>query len=224
MLCATASLHSMAPNIMTLFVKHWYSEQDFDSQKLIKKLKQPGKYPRMMFKHMIKKMAQPGLYASYAGFMTYSDADGQIVFPRKHTKNEIIYVITPKIRPVIIHGTAVEFFIIDENKPAEMYRLTRQKTDDNQYYWHTEEIKIPQNRRVPSSAIVIHAKPKNIKIPTKPYATIDGQNLLLPPIFTKNEGVNVQQTLAILKVNKFFQPVDKRFKYTAKTYATAIMP
>ena len=64
-----------------------------------------------------------GIFATYGGFLTVSDLNGEITFPRKHRKPFIYLIITEKMSPIIRSGNTIDHWELVEDTPVEMYKF-----------------------------------------------------------------------------------------------------
>ncbi len=168
-----------------------------------------------------------GLYATYYGFSSYLNSNGQITFPRKTTKDKIVLIITKQLYPIITQGQTVNYFIRLQDTPIAYYECTRHF--DNvvkQYYWETRQIEAPRSSIIPVDAIVLHAKPNELYIPEGFSKTIGGQNLILPIIYPTKELNHSYSSLAFLKIKKFFAPIvpNTEIKRSGDRYSLLIQP
>jgi len=173
----------------------------------------------------INAYTQRGIIATYHGYTTFSDHNGEIRFPRKHTSDDMFYVVTRSIQPVMGQGETVQHFTITKPDEARMYYLER-KQDEQQAstYWDVRELDVTQDRKVPASAMVIFSHPEHIIVPVGTFATIDDGNLILPDMYVTKDMPIGPNALAFLRVNKYFAPVTRAHTYTADRYATGLRP
>jgi len=215
----TTMLHTASPHIITVFIKPYYV---FNSPDAHKKLKKPGAITRTLLKHSLRG-PQQGIYATYAGFVTHSDINGQISFPRKHEQEEITYVLTQKIKPVIIKGNTVNYFVATSADETAFFSLKRlSDAQKNLYYWRVKRIETPTNKRIPVFALQFFVKPHHLFIEEGDFVTENSPHLFLPPIYTTKALTAGANALLFLKVSKFFSPIKFAYNYTTERYATLI--
>ncbi len=210
------------PNIIAFF-KYEKPFIDLEAELLKEKIEKPGKINRWGLKQLLTiPLSTLGIIGAYAGYCTVSNSIGQLTFPRKHAKDEITVVITQKIKPVIVRGQTVRNFIVTPGAPSQWYTFTRNPADQKirTPYWTVKDLDVTENTRIPAEALIIFAKPEDIKIPTSPIATIGGTTLLLPTLdITKLYRVE-PNALQFLKVSKYFSPVKQYRRYLADRFAT----
>lgn len=215
----------ISPHIITFFVEPYEEQPTKDQQKIQKVIETPGKLNHTILKKRLLNTRNQGLYATYFGFVTHSDANGQVTFPRKHLKDEITFVVTQRIKPVMLKGNTVHHFDLGATIDAAYYQLVRKQDSSKKFfYWDAKKIDIPTNRRIPISAIVLFAKPDNVIMYEGATVTDNNQNLVLPPIYVKPTITTGINALAFLKISKYFRPIKFVYNYTPERYATMIKP
>ncbi len=215
---------AMAPHTIMCFCKpapHLYADKPENIQ-----LPQTDQdLQNAILKSQIDRFTKRGIIATYHGYVTFSDQNGQLLFPRKHTSDDIFYVVTRNIRPVISHGETVRSFIIENPKQTRMYYLQRKQNEkQNITYWEVKEIEVTDEQHIPPSSMIIFSNPDHIIVPTGTFTTIDGGNLLLPDLYIK-KGIPIgPNVLAFLPLSKYFAPVTHTYAYTSDRYATSTRP
>lgn len=210
----------MAPHTIMCFCKpavHLYADQPGN----IELPKTTQELQDKIFEAQIERFTRRGVLATYHGYVTFSDQNGQILFPRKHTRDDMFYVVTRKVRPVITYGETVQHFTIDNAEATRMYYLKRMQDEDNNVtYWDVSELEVKAGQHIPPSAMIIFSNPEHIIVPTGIFKTIDGGSLLLPDLYIK-KGIPIgPNVLAFLPLNKYFTPVNHTYAYTSDRYAT----
>lgn len=157
-----------------------------------------------------------GLYASYAGTITHSDKDGQILFERKSPEPKVRVLITNNIKPIPIDPLdqkTLYGFIVAPDAEAQEYLFERlQDPETEDYAWHAKPVPIDKNLRIPYDTIIVYANPHHIIVPLGPTATTVSENFVLPDFYV-TEGYNsALNTLRFLKIRHYFAPV--AFDYT----------
>ena len=213
------------PHIITFFVQP-YQEQAIRPREKVQIITEtPGKLNRTILKKQLQSTRNQGLYATYFGLVTHSDANGQITFPRKHFKNEVTFVITQRIKPVMLYGNTVHHFDMSTSMPADFYRLElKEDVSKKIFYWDTKKIDAPTNRHVPVSAIILFAKPEHVIIYQGKTVTDASENFVLPTVYVKPTITTGINALSFLKISKYFRPVKFVYNYTPERYATMIKP
>ncbi len=222
LLVADEPTRQVRPSVITLFFQQYFAQELAEG---LEKMKKPGRIHRMIFKEQLRSTLQQGIYAAYAGFCTRSDPNGQIVFPREHQGDEITYVVTQRIKPVLVNDATVRYFVLAESAAAEYYKLTRQFDPQKKvYYWRVKKIATPTNRRIPVMGITIFAKPQHLIIQEGDFITEGGANFILPDIWVTKYNTASVNALVFLKNSKYFAPVNKEYRYADERYATLINP
>ncbi len=221
---------AQSSSIITFFIKPYpqeittgeSSEQKEDIQSIDIT---PGAVNRALLRNKTSHRRYQGIYATYSGFSAYSDGNGQITFPRKHTSELITLVVTPHMQPIIFQGTSVQYFTIDPDTPAAWYTFTRGINPlDNKLSWLIRSVSIPKNRRIPAHAIVINAQPQEIIIHEGLTPTYPSPNMILPDIYAANSISTTLDALSFLQVNRYFAPVKTIYAYGTNRYAVLAMP
>ncbi|MFA6066108.1 MAG: hypothetical protein WC707_02915 [Candidatus Babeliaceae bacterium] len=212
---------TITPHIITIFIKP--SDTMPTNTPVDKKLNKPGTINRTIIKHHLKTFHNKGVYATYAGFVTHSDNNGQIIFPRKHEKNEMIYVLTQKIKPVILQGNTVNYFIATPQADVAYFKA-EQLFDEHKkiYYWHVAQQPVPDNRIIPPLSLHFFVKPEHMVIPEGDFVADNNPNLLLPTVYTTKDITIGTNSLLFLKISKFFSPIKFAYNYTTERYALRI--
>lgn len=147
------------------------------------------------------------LYVLFEGFVD-TVKQNQAHFPRLTQDETINLIVTRRIHPVVLQGNTVQFLVRDTNTEIAYYQLTRCKDETaNFYYWEITALPIPQDKKIPSNALIIFAEPEHIYVPTEPVATIGGPHLILPVIYTKRDLEKNYDALKFLTINRYFSPI-----------------
>jgi hypothetical protein len=203
-----ANIWVMANPTISFFFKPYHSPE-----KIVESLKRPDVIATHSFHSIIEQTPIAGIFATYAGYITVSDYSGEVIFPRKHQKAGVEIIVTTAIMPVSLFENTIDHWNLVPNVPATMYSC-EEKYDENTktYYWETQELPLPTNRKIPLSAIVIIARPRNIIIPSEKVTTLKTANLTLPPIYVE-KGINiVLNSTYILHIRHLFRAVESQQK------------
>lgn len=212
--------HSLfAEQLITLFLKP-YPDLPIKaaSQRLAPKLDKVGKLSSNRAKHILPPSVS-GIFATYGGFLTVSDLNGELSFPRKHTKPFVYLLVTEKISPIIMAGNTIHHWELEEDVPASMY-LMEQKWDDRVriHYWDVTQVPVPENNRVPLESIAIFADPKYVYVPLGLSLFKESPHLILPDIYIKR-GINLTATaLFILNLTHYFGSILPLYKKQPDRY------
>jgi hypothetical protein len=179
-----------------------------DAEKIHKKLARPEKVAKYTARGILQPSMVEGILATYGGYVTSSDYNGELSFPRKHTKNSVEIVITPEIVPVPLFENTILNWRRVPGLPAAMYECEQLYNEQkDQYNWQTREIPLSENMTIPLSAVVIIAKPKNMRMETSATPTHASGNFVLPNVYVK-KGINITDNcLYLLTIRHFFKPV-----------------
>jgi hypothetical protein len=204
-----ASMHLCHASSSIILSLRPYPEQKVAPQeKLSSDMKTPGKLTKKILKNYgMKPGGTEGVLATYMGFVAVSSVDGQISFIRNHKNPGVTILISQVIEPIMMLSNIVHHWEIKPDVPARMYTMQRIQDEETKlYYWDTQEVTLPENRRISLETIVIFAKPDNIVVPTGITLTEGGPQLVLPTIYTRKGFNLVPRSLVFLKIRHFFGP------------------
>lgn len=180
-----------------------------DIKKVTQKIKKPGRLAKHAAHGIVQHAPVAGILVTYAGYVTASNDTGEIVLPRKHQKADVTVLVTPEMTPIALFENTILHWQLIPGLPAQMYSCELKQNDKTGgYYWNTQEVALPEDSKIPLSAIVITADPKNIVVNTGQSITNETANLVLPDIFVR-KGINiVKNSSYMLTVRHFFKPIN----------------
>lgn len=184
-----------------------------DIEKMSQKLRKPRNISKHTVNGIINYVPIAGILATYSGYITASDYNGEVIFPRKHQKSSVDIIVTPELTPVALFENTVHHWELIPGVPAAMYSCEQKYNDKTgQHYWETKEVNLPVDRKIPLASIVIIAKPKNIVIPSGVNQARETANLVLPPMYVV-KGINiVANSMYMLTIRHLFKPLDSKNK------------
>lgn len=161
------------------------------------------------------------LQATYGGFFTSSNHNGEIVLPRKTQVLDFYVLIANQIKPVLNILNNVSYLQIPTGTLATMYHITTEinpLTDKAE--WLTTVTEIPEDQQVPLHTIIIFADPSNVSMQTGLSKIKLDSHLILPNLYLKEPLIN--QTLALLLPNMrpFLGKLETAYALTPYGYAT----
>jgi len=206
-------------NIITFFLKP-YPKIHTPKRALrkAKKIARPKKYAKYILRAISNRYYTSGIYSSYMGYLTASDLNGQIIFPRKHKKPNINIVITKHIFPVLMLENTAHHWEISDKSKAKMFNIER-KHDvlAKTYFWDAKKVDLPKDNIISKDTIVIIAKPKHVYVPEGITITKKNPQLILPSIYVK-KGVNkIKNSLYVFGIKNLFATLKSSYK-KAKTH------
>ena len=219
-------LPCFAEQRITFFVRTFPAlEDEVDVNKLLQDAVDPQKISHHILR--AEQLSYPfnGLMGSYAGYFTVSSPfNGQMSFPRKQQKPLLHYVVTPNVEPVIMLGKTVHHLELIKGMPAAFYSAQRKQDPDTEYfYWTIQPEQLPADGVIPLSAIVLFAKPKNVRIVPGIFNTIDGPQLQLPDVYVRKGIDLISGAFSVLKIKHFFRSIVPVYKKgTAQSWITQI--
>jgi hypothetical protein len=223
-----AAQPSQAKTLLTFFIQpiseSEQSEQEDQSTKFMHTLAKPARVSRLILKNRLQHVPYRGIYATYAGLVTHSDQNGQITFPRKTLRDDLMLVITSRLQPLVLHGTTVQQLLLREGFPAALYHLERLKNqNDGVYYWHITRLPTPANYAIPDQAVILLADPDHIVVPADDIVTIPGTTLFLPTLYAIKDMDAAVTALSFLKISRYFSLVKTSYQESNDRYASLIM-
>src|SRR5579862_4552201 len=185
--CLSIQHTCFGDEIITLFLSPYpVTSENETGQTMSDTLKNPGKIAHHSLHGVLQKNIISGIFATYGGYLTTSDNNGMLSFPRKHENPTINILITQQITPSVMTENTLHHWELEAGVPAKMYTATRQQdTVADLFYWDVQEAPLPEDNRIPLDAIIIFAKPKHIYVPIGITPTKNKPNLILPDIFVK---------------------------------------
>lgn len=191
-------------------------------ESLSKKLKQPSFISKKQWEHKRLSSGVPGIMSLYLGEVCLSDKNGQLTFPRGGLQAPIINLIVTKgIQPVYIVAPAtVHNWMLDQQKPAEMYQFKYNKDQETElYYIETTKVPLPQDSMIPLGTIIIIADPSSVFVPLGATITHYSPNLILPHIYIKKNFDFSYNALYTNSIKQYFDSIRSEYKPEELTVA-----
>lgn len=214
-------------SVITFFITEESPEQlvtKVHNERLVSKpLQQPS------FIHGIEKdrswLDQPGvdgIQASYLGYITTSDKNGQITFPRLQQSDTIHLLITPAIEPqFMISPSLIHHWITKTNQPAAFYEISRKKNKNlNTYYFDTKILDIPE--KLEPNTLILFAHPEHIHVPIGISLNSYSTNFILPELHAKKFNT-VKNSLYTLSIKQYFEQINTESKNNAPTIISMVI-
>ncbi len=220
----------VSPHIITFFVRPLPIAPSSGIQKAIAAQKKRMVHDKILQPVISKVLNLPflhaGLYASYAGTITHSDKDGQILFERKSAQPKLRVLITNSIKPIPVDPFKQKTlfgFLVAPDVQAQEYLFERlQDPETEQYAWHVSPVSIDKDMRIPYDTVILYANPQHIIVPLGPTATTVSENFVLPDFYV-TEGYNsALNTLRFLKIRHYFAPMTFDFTFLPSEYQKKI--
>lgn len=183
--------------------------------------KPPSKLSRKMIKGQYTAYFKPalgGFMAIYAGYITYSDLNGIISFPLRHSAPKIYLAITSEIRLIKVRDNTVSHReYAPQEAPVQLYVFEKKQENEGQVYWSIKEEKVPTNNKINPLTLILLTKPKNIVVAPGDYITNPGIQLVLPEVYVVGNGGVVQTILKSLDYKSFFERIKVEEKKVSDT-------
>lgn len=213
--------HSLrAEQVITLFLKPYpVVSIEAASKKLAQKFNKPGKVATNRSKHILPAQVS-GIFATYAGFLTVSNYDGQISFVRKHSKPFIYFLVTERFTPILRSGNTIDHWELEEGIPARMYKMEQiEDSDSHMPIWQVTQEPLPANNIIPLESMVLIADPKYVYVPVGISLYKASPHLLLPDVYIK-KGINLtQNALYIVNLTHYFGSIIPIYKMEKVRYS-----
>jgi len=196
-------------------------------EKLGNKITNPEKLNRKMLKANLRAKVIPslsGFLGTYAGYISYSNENGILTFPIRHTPTSKIYLlIASELDLNFIRSNTLSCLTTDTNS-AELYLYERKKDKNEALYWDVKKINITENQKVNDLTVAILAKPKNIFIAEGQFKTTENANLILPNnIYVINHDENAEKIMNFLDIQRYFEEIRIEKQKTSETYNQEII-
>lgn len=213
--CFSTTVQHAKPIITFFFKPLSTQQQPPDTDKLKKKLQTPRGTAKLALRPLFEGTGPliSGICSTYAGYLAFSDTNGQTIFPRMHDEPVIYIVITRGVDPIIMLGYTVHHLEIQPGAPAVMYKLERKQDEETDlFYWNIEQKELPEDNVIPLEAITIFAKPRYFEMPTGIILAEKGPNLELPDIYVRPGLKKVLENLYSLNLMHYFSRVHLHMK------------
>lgn len=210
-----------ADHLISFFLRPYpVIDQKAASKKIANKLHRPGKIISNHTKRIIPPKLS-GIFATYGGFLTTSNLDGEISFPLKHENPGVYVLVTEKITPIVMSANTLHHWELIEDTPSKFYLFERRYDPTTQvYYWDVSAQPLPKNNIIPLETMVLFANPKYVFIPLGITPVAPDPNLLLPDIYIKN-GLNIAlDSLYVLNLSHYFGPIFFLYQKDTKRYSS----
>lgn len=161
------------------------------------------------------------LQATYGGFFTSSDYNGQIVLPRKTQALDFYVLITSQIKPVFNILNNIAHLQILEHESAVLYHITTAiNPETNKLEWLTTLEELPEEHEIPLHTIIIFTNPSNLTMQTGSSKIQLDSHLILPSLYLNQPLVNHELALTLPNSRPFFGKLETAYALTPYGYAT----
>lgn len=180
--------------------------------------------PGSIAKHCVACIAKhspvAGIIATYNGYVSVSDYNGEIVFPRRHQKPVVNILITKELIPIFMFSKTIHHWELVPGVPAVMYSIKRIDNPDGDSEWDITSMDVPADNKIHPATLIIDADPKFIIINQGKTPTIQSPNLVLPPVLVKKGIEIVPRSIENLDIRFLFKPVATKNKQEAVRLTT----
>jgi len=212
----------IADPVITFFIEPYPLIMPKDSvESFGDRLQQPRTIAKYALRqHVPTEAINAGIFGTYAGYLTATDMNGQIIFPLMQRKPAINLLITPSIKPVIMFGNTLSHWELVAKAPAIMYRIER-KTEKvtepepvEAFYWQAKKVNLPKNGKIPFDTVILFEKPNHMYLPLLEgiEPTIKNPNMIIPTIYIKKHTSKLDTALEVLTFREFFSGLSKLYQ------------
>ncbi|MBP6869598.1 hypothetical protein KBC04_01830 [Candidatus Babeliales bacterium] len=212
--------------VITFFIKEEIQKKEepvvVNERFMSKKLSQPSFIKAIgKDRSWLDQPGVDGLQASYLGYITISDKNGQITFPRQQQSDTIYLLVTPQMQAeFMLSPTLIHHWIVNKNSPYAFYEISRKKNKKlNTYYFDIKKIEIP--KKVPLNIITIYAHPDHIQVPVGILLNTYSTNFILPELQAKKINT-VKNSLYTLSIKQYFEQINIESKNDMPTITTMV--
>ena len=176
--------------------------------------KTPGQISNKLLKKTFKNKIIPdvaGFLAIYAGYIDYSNKDGLISFPLRHTPaTKAFLLITEEIKLTKVKGNTFSYATTNTtNTNAELYVCEKKKNKNNILYWEVKKTNLPTTGRINPLTITLLTNPKNVFVEEGDFKSEKSNNLILPNnIYIVGNKNNTKILLRSLNITQYFEPIE----------------
>lgn len=210
-------------SVITFFLQPYPTVAKPLNEERIKKYSHKLQQPGYLFKKIVKgtrvATGSDGVMSTYLGFVSTSDLNGKVTFPRKHQKATVNLLVTKGIKPVfIVAPDTLNNWMLDESEQAAMYNFTLHHDAETElFYIEATTAPLPKNKMIPLETIIIIADPKNVFVPQGATITDYSVNLILPNIYIKKHFNFSYNALYTLSIKQYFGSINQEYKQEKQT-------
>lgn len=214
-------------SVITFFIKEKAPEEKKQKKRNTKFISEGLTQPS--FIHAVGKdrswLNQPGvdgIQAAYAGYVTISDKNGQITFPRLQQNDMIHILVTPEIEPeFMMSPTLISHWITKHNRPMAFYEISRKKHKElKTYYFDVKKLKAPTD--ISLDTIIIFAHPDHIFVPVGISLNTYSTNFVLPELQAQKIDTS-KNSLYTLSIKQYFEQINIENKNDMPSIATMVV-
>lgn len=164
-----------------------------------------------------------GFLVLYNGYRDFSNKDGFVQLPLRHTSPKLYVLITSKIELQTIMGNTIACpvtpqgavnstlpsLILKDDVPAEMYLFEKKKDNNNNIFWRVSKVNRPADGVINPITMVILTNPMNIFVQVGDYLTTDSPHMVLPAaIYVLGSQGNERIAMgALSSLDRFYEPI-----------------
>lgn len=182
---------------------------------------------KLAIKGEFKKILTPklsGFTAIYSGYLDISNRDGLIQFPLRQVADKIYVAFTDKINLIKVkNNTFSHREFADPGKyPTKLYLYEKMEDEKKNMFWRVQEVQLPADNKISPLTIVIFTNPSNVFVKTGDFICARGRHMILPSIYVIDTYNQALGALNILKLKRFFEPINLEDKPATEKSTQAI--
>ena len=191
--------------------------------------KPPSQISRKILQSRLNNNIAPaldGFLTTYYGYLDYSNKNGKIAFPLRHSPaNKVNLLIAPQIKLVKVAKNTIGYADLEGKEDSmALYSYEQKKDKNNALYWKVQRKALPENKRIDPLTITILTKAKNIFVEEGDFQTEENSNLILPNnIYVLGNISNTKILLRALDYARYFEPIELEMKKSSDTVDQTII-
>ena len=146
-----------------------------------------------------------GIFAFYCGYSGISDNEGLLILPSFEIKNKLTIIVTKSIHPAIFSKNIPSYFFIPKNEDSLWYECLG-KEKNGSFYWQIENIKIPNNKKVPENALIIIGDCNLINFEKEPQFSAFIGNIIVPTAIVNEKFTRGIYAINLINNLKYYYP------------------
>lgn len=160
------------------------------------------------------------IQATYAGYFTNSNHNGQLILPRKTQALDFHLLITNHIEPVFSILNNVSHLLVPTYEENKLYHIRTNLNANNTQEWLVTLEDLPADRHIPLHTIVILSDPNNLSMQVGTSPMQISSHLILPSLYLTEPLINIELALYLPNNRPFLGKLQTAYSLTPYGYAT----
>jgi hypothetical protein len=171
-------------------------------------LVQPKNHAFLILKKIQTRSPLDGILATYAGYLTASNPQGEIIFPRHQQHTPLFLAITEIVKPVLRFRNIIDHFEFSQSKPTSFFQIDLlYDQEKKQDVFSIHEAQIPEDNIVPYPTIIIFGNPDEFEISNTSFPHKHSEHWFLPPLTAKKNIQASQNNITTLDFSMLLRPL-----------------